>query len=150
MTAECGPGREETGRLLANLFESRSKDNSPGSRETEIRMPAPLLDYNRIGDKCSHLSRDLQMWLKCGSTHRAERCAWGLAGPQEVSAHSHLRSPCLFTACCSPHHTPIIFSLPFFSPHAQSDTCCFCCSNVSHIHSLLSIELLHQGNFQLL
>lgn len=117
--------------------------------ESQLR----LLDYNRIGDKCSNLSRDLQMWLQCGSTSRAERCAWGLAGPQEVSVHSHLWSVSMSVhgTLSSPPHTPLYLqSLPFTSPHAQSDTCCFCCSSVSHIPSLRSIELLHQGHFQVL
>lgn len=144
MTAECGPGGEETGRLLANLSESRSNDNSPGSRETEIRIPAPPLDYNRIGDTCCNLSRDLQMWLKCGSTTElsAVHGAWQVLRKYQLIPTYGLH---VFTT-----HTRYLQSLPFPSPHAQSDTCCFCGSNVSHIPSLLSIELLHQGHFQLL
>lgn len=150
MTAECGPGGEETGRLSANVSQSRSNDSSPGSRETETRIPAPLLDYKGRGqvlEPFKGLTEVVTTWKHWQS--------WALCmGPgRTLGSISSLppMCPCLFMALCPPHHTPPSSSKsPLPRPSRQSDTCCFCCSNVSHMLFLLSIELLHQGNFQVL
>lgn len=126
---------EEAGRFLANVSETWCRDNGTVSREPGAWIPAPqLVHCTKWVSALTFQGLHRGDWNR-SSAKGAEHHTWDLAGPQEMSAPSHLWSPCLFTAFLTPKpHVPTSSKPPSSYPHVITRwASCFYCGHVSHM-----------------